>query len=161
MQRYFFYFIGQNISLENGSFRTVPNFPRSFKNFAKTTPLLPFSSETPIYRAFQDGSSCSNYSRTSPFSLGLPLAFLKRNLEKFGDGSESPFFSVFSRKWIRTSRIIRSIILSQLFLLQLYESNPSKPKPVNLIAQNHIHAGFVLSACQVHKLFHNQQDSLV
>ena len=27
VQRYFFYFIGQNISLENGSFRIVPSFP--------------------------------------------------------------------------------------------------------------------------------------
>ena len=26
VQMYFFYFIGQNISLENGSFRTVPSF---------------------------------------------------------------------------------------------------------------------------------------
>ena len=26
VQRYFFYFIGQNISLEYGSFRTVPSF---------------------------------------------------------------------------------------------------------------------------------------
>ena len=29
LQRYFFYFIEQNISQENGSFRTVPSFPKT------------------------------------------------------------------------------------------------------------------------------------
>ena len=32
----------------------------------KTTPLLPFPSEMLMYRAFLDGSSCRNYSRTTP-----------------------------------------------------------------------------------------------
>jgi len=34
--------------------------------FAKTTPLLPFSLETPMYRALQDGRSCSKYSLSAP-----------------------------------------------------------------------------------------------
>ncbi len=35
----------------------------------KTPPLLPFFREMPMYRALGDGSSCSNYSRMSPFLL--------------------------------------------------------------------------------------------
>jgi hypothetical protein len=34
--------------------------------FAKTTPLLPFSPEMPMYRVFHDGRSCSNYSLSTP-----------------------------------------------------------------------------------------------
>jgi hypothetical protein len=34
--------------------------------FAKTTPLLPFSPEMPMYRVFHDGRSYLNYSRTPP-----------------------------------------------------------------------------------------------
>ena len=65
--------------------------------FLKTTPLLPFSSEMPMYRAFHDGRCCRNYSRTTPLTTHAILSW--RPLRAKMDGEEyfqkiSPFLGI-------------------------------------------------------------------
>ncbi len=119
----------------------------------KTTPLLPFLVEIPIYREFHDGSSWSNYSHTTPVNIFQHLGhFTEEGSSKGGVCSTTPVACALCLSWFEPHDGRRGVVFYCLDKLRCaYALNTSSPS--TMVAMRLACATFSMSSCRKSQLY--------